>query len=252
MTDAPGSAAMTGRPSSAGCVPRAACSPRTRRGCCWPRPRSADGARRDWSSAGRPGEPLEHVLGWAEFAGLRIAVHPGVFVPRRRTEALVEEAAGLAARRAPWCVDLCCGSGALGVAVGDAGSAASTCTPPTSTRRRSPARGVNVGRVGGRCTAATCSTALPRGAARTGGPAAGQRAVRAERRDRADAAGGAAARGRASRSTAGRTAWTSPGGWSPRRRPGWPRAAPCCSRRARPRRRAPSATVEAAGLGPGW
>src|SRR3954465_14740828 len=38
------------------------------------------------------GEPLEQVLGWAAFCGLRIAVSPGVFVPRRRTEALAEEA----------------------------------------------------------------------------------------------------------------------------------------------------------------
>ena len=38
------------------------------------------------------GEPLEHVLGWAEFCGLRILVEPGVFVPRRRTEHLVAEA----------------------------------------------------------------------------------------------------------------------------------------------------------------
>ena len=29
------------------------------------------------------GEPLEQVLGWAEFCGLRIAVDVGVFVPRR-------------------------------------------------------------------------------------------------------------------------------------------------------------------------
>lgn len=34
------------------------------------------------------GLPLEHVLGWAEFSGLRVAVDPGVFVPRRRTEFL--------------------------------------------------------------------------------------------------------------------------------------------------------------------
>lgn len=27
------------------------------------------------------GLPLEHVVGWAEFCGLRIAVDPGVFVP---------------------------------------------------------------------------------------------------------------------------------------------------------------------------
>jgi release factor glutamine methyltransferase len=46
------------------------------------------------------GQPLEHVLGWAEFCGLRIAVDPGVFVPRRRTEFLVRRAAALARRAA--------------------------------------------------------------------------------------------------------------------------------------------------------
>lgn len=30
------------------------------------------------------GEPLEHVLGWTEFRGLRILLAPGVFVPRDR------------------------------------------------------------------------------------------------------------------------------------------------------------------------
>ncbi|MFJ9055970.1 putative protein N(5)-glutamine methyltransferase [Streptomyces sp. NPDC102409] len=62
------------------------------------------------------GLPLEHVLGWAEFCGLRIAVDPGVFVPRRRTEFLVRQAAALAPRPAV-VVDLCCGSGALGTAL---------------------------------------------------------------------------------------------------------------------------------------
>ncbi|MEU1018480.1 putative protein N(5)-glutamine methyltransferase [Streptomyces sp. NPDC005900] len=62
------------------------------------------------------GLPLEHVLGWAEFRGLRIAVDPGVFVPRRRTEFLVAQAAALAGREAV-VVDLCCGSGALGAAL---------------------------------------------------------------------------------------------------------------------------------------
>ncbi|GGY85828.1 putative protein N(5)-glutamine methyltransferase [Streptomyces nitrosporeus] len=62
------------------------------------------------------GLPLEHVLGWAEFCGLRIAVGPGVFVPRRRTEFLVRQAAAAAPVR-PVVVDLCCGSGALGAAL---------------------------------------------------------------------------------------------------------------------------------------
>jgi release factor glutamine methyltransferase len=62
------------------------------------------------------GAPLEVVLGWAEFCGLRIAVDAGVFVPRQRTEFLVRQAVGLAAPGAV-VVDLCCGSGALGVAV---------------------------------------------------------------------------------------------------------------------------------------
>ncbi|GAA2423960.1 putative protein N(5)-glutamine methyltransferase [Streptomyces macrosporus] len=66
------------------------------------------------------GLPLEHVLGWAEFHGLRIAVDAGVFVPRRRTEFLVRQAAGLARRaagRPVTVLDLCCGSGALGAAL---------------------------------------------------------------------------------------------------------------------------------------
>jgi len=88
------------------------------------------------------GLPLEHVLGWAEFCGLRIAVDPGVFVPRRRTEFLVHQAAALVRQTGPAArttadeadhvgpgeepasqarpvviVDLCCGSGAVGVAL---------------------------------------------------------------------------------------------------------------------------------------
>ena len=90
------------------------------------------------------GLPLEQVLGWAEFCGLRIAVDPGVFVPRRRTEFLVRQAAAVLARgddppRPPRTgiargddpprppregastgdivVDLCCGAGAIGAAL---------------------------------------------------------------------------------------------------------------------------------------
>jgi release factor glutamine methyltransferase len=74
------------------------------------------------------GLPLEHVLGWAEFCGLRVVVGPGVFVPRRRSEFLVRQAiAGLTGAREqarpgapPIVLDLCCGCGAVGLAVATA------------------------------------------------------------------------------------------------------------------------------------
>ncbi|GHH32880.1 putative protein N(5)-glutamine methyltransferase [Streptomyces candidus] len=65
------------------------------------------------------GLPLEHVLGWAEFCGRRIAVDAGVFVPRPRTAFLARTAVALAAAlEAPVVLDLCCGTGAVAVVVG--------------------------------------------------------------------------------------------------------------------------------------
>jgi release factor glutamine methyltransferase len=74
------------------------------------------------------GEPLELVVGWAAFDGHRVPVVPGVFVPRRRSEALVATADRLLAARPPTAgrggpgqpvvvLDLCCGTGALGVSL---------------------------------------------------------------------------------------------------------------------------------------
>ncbi|GIN86327.1 methylase [Heyndrickxia sporothermodurans] len=62
------------------------------------------------------GLPLEYVIGWAHFCGLRIEVEQGVFVPRQRTEFLVRQARNLACSR-DIVVDLCCGSGAIGAAL---------------------------------------------------------------------------------------------------------------------------------------
>jgi release factor glutamine methyltransferase len=67
-----------------------------------------------WAARRMAGEPLEQVVGWAAFAGLRVAVDPGVFVPRRRSE-LVVAVAGR--ERADVVVDLCCGTAALGAAL---------------------------------------------------------------------------------------------------------------------------------------
>ena len=68
------------------------------------------------------GEPLEVVVGWAQFAGLRILLDADVFVPRRRTELVARTAIELLGgpRRGsgtPVVVDLCCGSGAVAAAI---------------------------------------------------------------------------------------------------------------------------------------
>jgi len=82
------------------------------------------------------GEPVETIVGWVAFHGLRIVVAPGVFVPRRRTELLVGEALrrivpeslvvlepdsqpkirGLSDSVV---VELCCGTGAVAAAILD-------------------------------------------------------------------------------------------------------------------------------------
>ena len=58
------------------------------------------------------GEPLAWLLGWTEFCGMPVVVHPGVYVPRWHTEVLARRAAA----RLPSggvAVDLCTGSGAV-------------------------------------------------------------------------------------------------------------------------------------------
>lgn len=62
------------------------------------------------------GEPLEVVVGHVRFDGLDLRIGAGVFVPRRRTELVVREAARLllaAPERERVAVDLCCGAGAV-------------------------------------------------------------------------------------------------------------------------------------------
>lgn len=72
----------------------------------------AGGIRDDAVRRRIAGEQLEHVLGWAELAGVRVLVTPGVFVPRRRTEALVAVAADLLTPDGVL-LEVCCGSGAI-------------------------------------------------------------------------------------------------------------------------------------------
>lgn len=62
------------------------------------------------------GMPLEYVIGYTEFCGLRIEIDPDVFVPRRRSEFLVHQAEFLTCI-GDIVVDLCCGSGAVGASL---------------------------------------------------------------------------------------------------------------------------------------
>ena len=63
------------------------------------------------------GEPIQYVLGVAEFCDRRFAVGPGVLVPRPETELLVAEAVRtlqeMDLARAPRVLDLCTGSGCI-------------------------------------------------------------------------------------------------------------------------------------------
>jgi release factor glutamine methyltransferase len=82
------------------------------------------------------GEPLEYVVGYAEFLGIRVSLAPGVFIPRRRTEFLARSAIR---RSGPGniVVDLCCGSGAIGAAIAAAvplGELHATDIDPVATR----------------------------------------------------------------------------------------------------------------------
>lgn len=69
--------------------------------------------------------PLQHITGTQEFMGLTFRVNPDVLIPRQDTEILVEETARIIRgdnprfrQRRTWKVlDLCCGSGAIGVSL---------------------------------------------------------------------------------------------------------------------------------------
>jgi release factor glutamine methyltransferase len=65
-----------------------------------------------WIERRERGEPLAWIVGAAPFCGRTLLVDPGVYVPRRQSEALARRAAGLlpAGGRA---ADLCTGAGAI-------------------------------------------------------------------------------------------------------------------------------------------
>ena len=65
------------------------------------------------------GEPVAYITGLWEFHGLPLFITPGVLIPRDDTEVLADQAIAFArdAEREIRMLDLCCGSGCIGLAV---------------------------------------------------------------------------------------------------------------------------------------
>ncbi len=69
------------------------------------------------------GEPLQYVLGEWEFYGLPFYVNSAVLIPRPDTERLVETALSMLSEDRRDVLDLCCGSGCIGIALAALGGA---------------------------------------------------------------------------------------------------------------------------------
>lgn len=66
----------------------------------------------------KSGEPVQYILGMADFMGLKFHVDQRVLIPRQDTETLVEAAIiELQSRESKKVLDLCTGSGAIGLSI---------------------------------------------------------------------------------------------------------------------------------------
>lgn len=82
---------------------------------------AADETYRDLVARRAAREPLQYLLGRADFLDFDVAVRPGVFIPRPETECVVDEALSrwpseVAVGR-PWALDICTGSGVIAIAL---------------------------------------------------------------------------------------------------------------------------------------
>ena len=156
---------------------------RLRRGRGRPAPRSGGPTELSELTGRRvTGEPLEQVVGWAEFCGLRIAVDTrGIRAPAAGPGSWSGAPSTLPpavdAARAVWRRSVL-RPGAVGMPWWQR-RVSSSCTLPTSIGRRG-LRAPQVSGSGGGCTWATSSGALP-GRAAGGGDSRGQRSLRTHR-----------------------------------------------------------------------
>ena len=95
------------------------------------------------------GEPLQYVLGEWEFCGLPFYVDESVLIPRPDTEVLVEAALPLLSEDRRDVLDLCCGSGCIGIVLAALGGACVTAADVSAdalsmTERNARRNGVSV------------------------------------------------------------------------------------------------------------
>jgi release factor glutamine methyltransferase len=96
------------------------------------------------------GEPLAWITGWCDFCGVRVAVAPGVYVPRWHSELLVARAvAALPDAGGGVAVDLCTGSGAIAAVIAAARPAARVLATDVDPRAAACARENGVDAVAG-------------------------------------------------------------------------------------------------------
>ena len=75
---------------------------------------------RDLLARRESGEPVQYIVGWAPFFGRRFHIHSGVFIPRFETETIIEQLLQIitlqpTCNHPPTMLDLCCGSGVIGL-----------------------------------------------------------------------------------------------------------------------------------------
>ena len=94
-----------------------------------------------WLARRLTGEPLQYVLGTADFMDIRLKTDARALIPRPETETLAELAImRLRGMRGARCLDLCCGTGAIGLAAAHALPYVSVCLADVSDAALSLAR----------------------------------------------------------------------------------------------------------------